>query len=68
MGIAGAKFSMPEIFGDSIETEKRMIRRTAPLLRIVTDPGHLLFAIEDKDGGIQIEDYSDGRFGLYDHA
>jgi hypothetical protein len=62
MGIAGAKFSMPEILGDSIEAEKRMIRRATPLLGIVTNPGHLLFAIKDKNGGIQIEDHPDRRF------
>jgi hypothetical protein len=41
-----------------------MIRGAAPLLGIVTDPGHFLFAIKDKDGGIQIEDHSGGRFGF----
>jgi hypothetical protein len=53
---------MPEILGDPIETEQWMIRRAAPLLGIVTDPGHLLFAIKDKNGGIQIEDHPDRRF------
>jgi hypothetical protein len=62
MGIARAEFSMPEIFGDSIETEKGMIRGTTPLLGIVTDPSHLLFAIKDKYGGIEIEDHPDRRF------
>jgi len=67
MGIARAEFSMPEILGGPIETEQWMIRRAAPLLGIVTDPGHLLFAIKDKDGGIQIEDYLCGRAGSWDH-
>jgi hypothetical protein len=62
MGIARTEFSMPEIFGDPIETEKGMIRGATPLLRIVTDPSHLLFAIKDKYSGIQIEDHPDRRF------
>jgi hypothetical protein len=64
MGIPGTKFSMPEILGDPIEAEQGMIRRTAPLFGIVTDPGHFLFAVEDKDSGIQIEDHSGGKFGF----
>jgi hypothetical protein len=68
MGIAGAKFSMPKIFGDPIETEKGMIRRATPFLGIVTDPSHLLFAIKDKYGGIQIEDHPDRRFWPYYHG
>jgi len=64
MGISRAKFPMPEIFGDPIETEEGVIRRTAPLFGIVTDPSHLLFAVEDKDSGIQIEDHFGGRFGF----
>jgi hypothetical protein len=62
MGIARTEFSMPEIFGDPIETEKGMIRGATPLLGIVTDPSHLLFAIKDENGGIQIEDHPDRRF------
>jgi hypothetical protein len=64
MGIARAEFSMPEIFGDPIETEKGVIGGATPLLWIVTDSSHLLFAIEDKDGGIQIEDHLGGKFGF----
>jgi hypothetical protein len=64
MGIARAKFSMPEILGDPIETEKRMIRRAAPLLGIVTDASHLLFAIKGKDRRIQIEDHPGRRRGF----
>jgi hypothetical protein len=67
MGIARAKFAMPEILGDPIETEQWMIRRAAPLLRIVTNPGHLLSAIKNKYGGIQIEDHPSWRFGLQNH-
>jgi len=67
MGIARAKFPMPEILGDPIETEQRMVRRAAPLLWIVTDPGHLLFAIKDKHGGVQIEDHLRGRDRPWDH-
>jgi hypothetical protein len=44
-----------------------MIRRTAPLLGIVTDPSHLLFAIKGKDGRVQIEDDLGGRFGFENH-
>jgi hypothetical protein len=62
MSIARAEFSMPEIFGNAVETKEGMIRRPAPLLGIVTDPSHLLFAIKDKYGGIQIEDHPDRRF------
>jgi len=58
---------MPEIFGDPVEAEKRMIRRATPLLGIVTDPGHLLFAIKDEDSGVQIEDHLGGRFGFENH-
>jgi hypothetical protein len=64
MGIAGTKFSMPEILGDAVEAEKGVIRRPSPLFGIVTDPSHFLFAIKDKDGGIQVEDHSGGRFGF----
>jgi len=67
MGIARAKFSMPEILGDPVEAEQWMIRRAAPLLGIVTDPGHLLSAIKDKDGGIQIEDHLGRRTRSWDH-
>jgi len=68
MGIARTEFSMPEILGDPIETEKGVIRGAAPLLGIVTDPSHLLFAIKDKDGGVQIEDHLGGRLGFENHG
>jgi len=67
MHIARAKFAMPEILGDPIETEEWMIRRATPLFWIVTDPSHLLFAIKDEDGGIQIEDHLGRRTGFQDH-
>ena len=57
MGIARAQFSMPEILGDPVEAQKGMIRRSPPLLGIVTKTSHLLFSIEDKNCGVQIEDY-----------
>jgi hypothetical protein len=68
VGIARAKFSVPEILGDPIETEQRMIRRTPPFLRIVTDPGHLLFSIKDKHGRIQIEDHLGRELGFCNHG
>jgi len=68
MGISGPEFPVPEIFGHSIETEKGMIRGTPPFLGIVPDPSHFLFAIKDKNGGIQVEDYSDWSFRPYYHG
>ena len=64
MGIFRPKFSVPEIPGDPIETEKRMIGRTAPLFGVVADPSHFLFSIKDKNSRVQIEDYFGGRFGF----
>ena len=61
------KFSMPEIFGDPVETEKEVIGGAAPLLPIVTGPSLLLFAIKEKDGRIWIGDHLDWRFEFYDH-
>jgi hypothetical protein len=49
MDIARAEFPMPEIFGDPIEAEKGVIGGPAPLLRIVSYPSHLLFAIKGKN-------------------
>lgn len=45
MSIARAKFSVPEILGYPIEAEKGMIGGAAPLLGVVADASHLLFAI-----------------------
>ena len=41
-----------------------MIRRSSPLLGVATDPSHLLLAIEDEDGRVQIEDNLGGGLGL----
>ena len=67
MSIPRARFSMPEVFGNSVEREEGVIRRFSPLLGVVTDPSHLLLAIEDEDGRLQIEDNLGGRFGLENH-
>jgi hypothetical protein len=53
-----------KIFGDSVETNKKMVGRSTPLFWIVTDPSHLLFAIEGKDRRVQIEDDLDWKIGF----
>ena len=68
MSISGAKFPVPEVLGDPVEAEQRMVRGSAMFLGIVSDMSHLLFAIEGKDGRIQIEDYPGGRVGFQDHG
>jgi hypothetical protein len=61
MRIARAKFSMPKVFGDPIEIDKRMVGGSAPLFGIVPDPSHLLFAVERKNSRVKIEDDFDWR-------
>lgn len=55
---------MPEIFRVAFEAEERVVGRTAALVGIVADPGLLLFAVQDHDGGVQIEDEPRARGGL----
>jgi hypothetical protein len=68
MGIAGTKFPVPEVLGDSVEAEQRMIGRSSLFVGIVADMSHLPFAIEGKNGRVQIEDYLGRRVGFQDHG
>ena len=44
-----------------------MIGWSAMLEEIVPHVGHLLFAAQDEDGGVQIEDHRRGGFGFHTH-
>ena len=56
VGVAGPQLAMPEVLALALEAEQRVIRRTAPLDRVVADPGVLLLAVDDQHGGVDIED------------
>lgn len=68
MGITGPEFSMPEVFGDSLETEKRVVGRSTPLHGIVTDPGSFLFSVDGQDRRVDVEDKARGNVGTCCHA
>src|SRR6266508_5553274 len=61
MNISGAQLAMPEVFGSSLEAKQGMIRASSTLGRIVTDFCALLFSIDYKDGGIEVEDQPRGQ-------
>jgi hypothetical protein len=65
MNISGAQLPMPEVFGSSLEAQQWMIRASSTLGGIVTDFCTLLFSVDYKDGGIEVEDHARGqmRFG-----
>src|SRR4030065_1211443 len=44
MYIAGTKFSVPEVLGNAVEAQKRVVGRPAPLLGVVADQCHLLLS------------------------
>ena len=52
MGIARPQLAMPKVLGPALEAE-RMVRR---LDRVVAHPCALLVAIDDQNGGVDIED------------
>ena len=61
MGIGGPEFAKPEVLALAIETEQGVIRRTASLEGVVPDPRLLLVAVDDKHGGVDIEDEPRGE-------
>lgn len=68
MGITGPEFSMPEVFGDTLETEKRVIGRSTPFHGIVADPGSFLFSVDGQDRRVDVEDKTWGNVGARCHA
>lgn len=68
MGITGPEFSMPEVFGESLKTEKRMIGRSTPFHGIVADPGSFLFSVDGQDRRVDIEDKARGNVVACCHA
>ena len=56
MGVARPQLPMPEVLGLPLEAEQRVIRRAAPLDRVLADPRLLLLAVDDQDGRVDIED------------
>ena len=68
IGITGPEFSMPEVFGDSLETEKRVIGRSTPFHGIVADPCSFLFSVDGQDRRVDVEDKSRRNVGACCHA
>src|SRR5215510_2296742 len=67
MNISGAQLPMPEVFGSSLEAKQWMIRASSTLSGIVTDFCALLFSVDHKDGGIEVEDQARWQIGFGDH-
>lgn len=61
MGITGPEFSMPEVFSDSLETEKGVIGRSPLFHGIVADPGSFLFSVDGQDRRVDVEDKARGN-------
>ena len=57
-GVAGAKFSVPEVSALAFEAEQRMLRRPPALDRIVTFPSLFLPAVNYQHRRVDIEDKS----------
>jgi hypothetical protein len=58
MNIARPQLPVPEVLALALETEQWVIRGTPPLDRVVTAPRLLLLTVDDKHGGVDIEDQS----------
>src|SRR4029434_2781924 len=67
VNIAGAQLPMPEIFGSSLEAKQWMIGTSSTLGAVVTAFCALLFSVDYKDGGIEVEDHARGQMGFGDH-
>ena len=67
MNISGAQLPVPEVFGSSLEAKQWMIRASSTLGGIVTDFCALLFSVDHKNGGIEVEDQARGQMGFGDH-
>lgn len=67
MNISGAQLPMPEVFGSSLEAKQWMIRASSTFGGIVTDFCALLFSVDYKNGGIEVEDQARGQMGFGDH-
>ena len=67
MNIAGAQLPMPEIFGSSLEAKQWMIGTSSTLGGVVTDFCALLFSVDYKDGGIEVEDHARGQMRFGNH-
>ena len=55
------------VFGSSLEAKQWMIRASSTLGGIVTDFCALLFSVDHKNGGIEVEDQARGQMGFGDH-
>src|SRR5262245_47065320 len=67
VNISGTQLPMPEVFGSSLEAKQWMIGAASTLGGIVTDFCALLFSVDHKDGGIEVEDQARWQLGLGDH-
>ena len=67
VNIAGAQLPMPEIFGSSLEAKQWMIGTSSTLGGVVTDFCALLFSVDYKDGGIEVEDHARGQMRFGNH-
>src|SRR6058998_316753 len=67
MNISRAQLPMPEVFGSSLEAKQWMIGASSPLGGVVTDFCALLFSVDYKDGGIEVEDHARGQTGFGNH-
>ena len=67
MNISRAQLPMPEVFGSSLEAKQWMIGASSTLGGVVTDFCALLFSVDYKDGGIEVEDHARGQMGFGNH-
>ena len=67
MNISRAQLPAPEVFGSSLEAKQWMIGASSTLGGIVTDFCALLFSVDYKDGGIEIEDQTRWQMGFGNH-
>ena len=67
VNIAGAQLPMPEIFGSSLEAKQWMIGTSSTLGGVVTDFCALVFSVDYKDGGIEVEDHARGQMRFGNH-
>ena len=67
MNISRAQLPMPKVFGSSLEAKQWMIGTSSTLGGIVTDFCALLFSVDYKDGGIEIEDQTRWPMGFGNH-
>src|SRR5262249_38983141 len=67
VNISGTQLPMPEVFGSSLEAKQWMIRASSTLGGVVTDFCALLFYVDYKDGGIEVEHQTRGQMGFGNH-